>query len=213
MVWSSLQHFPPAWHTCRRLSLWCAVVLLASQQTEGATERHRREVTDLVHAAEQEQQAAAQRAQRRAPPAGRASSVTRRSSLEVGAQHCRSLAGWQTHVRSGLLGYPRLHLGIGQEPPLARSFRESPPPSPPLPALFTAASSWGVLLQMAVPLSRTNLSKADLSKADLGSERDPSGLKRSKSAVRLGEDEETVVVDVTRLHRKEVRGAGPLWTD
>lgn len=59
---------------------------------------------------------------------------------------------------------------------------------------------------MAVPLSRTNLSKADLSKAELGSERDPSGLKRSKSAVRLGEDEETVVVDVTRLHRKEVRG-------
>jgi hypothetical protein len=62
---------------------------------------------------------------------------------------------------------------------------------------------------MAVPLSRTNLSKADLSKADLGSERDPSsGLKRSKSAVRLGEDEETVVVDVTRLHRKEVSRSG-----
>lgn len=59
---------------------------------------------------------------------------------------------------------------------------------------------------MAVPLSRTNLSKADLSKADLGSEKDPPGLKRSKSAVRLGEDEETVVVDVRRLHRKEVRG-------
>jgi len=46
-----------------------------------------------------------------------------------------------------------------------------------------------------------------ISRSGLGSksEKDLAGLKRSKSAVRL-EDEETVVVDVTRLHRKEVGG-------
>ena len=48
-----------------------------------------------------------------------------------------------------------------------------------------------------MPLSRTNLGSK--------SEKDLAGLKRSKSAVKLQEDEETVVVDVTRLHRKEVR--------
>lgn len=48
-----------------------------------------------------------------------------------------------------------------------------------------------------MPLSRANLGNK--------SEKDLAGLKRSKSAVRLDEDEETVVVDVTRLHRKEVR--------
>jgi hypothetical protein len=48
-----------------------------------------------------------------------------------------------------------------------------------------------------MPLSRTNLGSK--------SEKDLAGLKRSKSAVKLQEDEATVVVDVTRLHRKEVR--------
>lgn len=47
-----------------------------------------------------------------------------------------------------------------------------------------------------MPLSRANLGNK--------SEKDLAGLKRNKSAVRLDEDEETVVVDVTRLHRKEV---------
>jgi hypothetical protein len=46
-----------------------------------------------------------------------------------------------------------------------------------------------------MPVSRANLASK--------SEKDLAGMKRSKSAVRL-EDEETVVVDVTRLHRKEV---------
>jgi hypothetical protein len=47
-----------------------------------------------------------------------------------------------------------------------------------------------------MPLSRTNLGSK--------SEKDLAGLKRSKSAVKLQEDA-TVVVDITRLHRKEVR--------
>ena len=51
-------------------------------------------------------------------------------------------------------------------------------------------------LQLAMPLSRSGLG----SKSD----KDLAGIMRSKSAVRL-EDEQTVVVDVTRLHRKEVR--------
>lgn len=48
--------------------------------------------------------------------------------------------------------------------------------------------------QLALPLS------------SLGSksEKDLAGMKRNKSAVRFEEDESTVVVDVTRLHRKEV---------
>jgi hypothetical protein len=52
------------------------------------------------------------------------------------------------------------------------------------------------VLQVALPLSRANLGNK--------SDKDLAGMKRSKSAVRL-EDNETVVVDVTRLHRKEVR--------
>lgn len=54
-------------------------------------------------------------------------------------------------------------------------------------------------LQLALPLSRSGLAnKSDKDLRELSS-----SIKRSKSAVRL-EDEETVVVDVTRLHRKEV---------
>lgn len=52
-----------------------------------------------------------------------------------------------------------------------------------------------LVLQLAMPLSRSGLGSK--------SEKDLASFKRSKSAVRL-EDEETVVVDVTRLHRKEV---------
>ena len=54
--------------------------------------------------------------------------------------------------------------------------------------------------QLVMPLSRANLGSK--------SEKDLAGLRRSKSAVRLQEGEETVVVDVTRLHRREVRARG-----
>lgn len=59
----------------------------------------------------------------------------------------------------------------------------------------TASGCCGPSLQLAMPVSMANLASK--------SEKDLAGMKRSKSAVRL-EDEETVVVDVTRLHRKEV---------
>lgn len=98
------------------------MVPLASQQTQGAAERHRREETDLVHAAEEEQQA--QRAQRRAPPAGRAANVIRRSSLEVGGQQLTQPRWLATaHTSRADKTHQRLHLGTG-EPPLARSLYE-----------------------------------------------------------------------------------------
>jgi hypothetical protein len=56
--------------------------------------------------------------------------------------------------------------------------------------------------QLALPLSHGNLASK--------SEKDLAGMVRSKS-VRIDEAEETVVVDVTHLHRKKVRRVWP-WT-